>query len=135
MALYDNLPLNTRTKVGGDSVTFELWATRTANGGTVETVLIGAAATEQANKATVDANLTALIVSLQADVTQDNSIIAGANPIIATTGSLTTAQLSTHVRSLAQAVKTLALNDINNKKALNNLLHKIQGDYADLTGT
>jgi hypothetical protein len=87
------------------------------------------------NAATIDANLTALIASLQADVTQDQSVITGANPIIATTGTLTSAQLSTHVRSLATAVKALANNDINNKKSLANLLHKIQGAYTDITGT
>lgn len=90
---------------------------------------------EAANRQTVEQNLTDLITSLQADVTQDNSVIAGANPIIATTGTLTSAQLSTHVRSLAQAVKTLASNDLNNKRAMQNLLHKIQGKYDDLTGT
>lgn len=134
MALYDGLPLNTPTKVGGDA-TCEIWDTRTASGGTVETRLIGAAATAAANEATVEANLAVLITSLQADVTQDNSVISGANTILATTGSLSTAQLSTHVRSLASAVKALANNDINNKKALANLLHKIQNAYTDITGT
>lgn len=133
-ALYDGLPLNTPTKVGGDA-TCEIWATRTANGGTVETRAIGAAATAAANEETVNANLAALITSLQADVTQDQSVISGANTILATTGTLTSAQLSTHVRSLASAVKALANNDINNKKAMANLLRKVQGYYADITGT
>lgn len=90
---------------------------------------------QDANEATVDANLTGLIASLQADVAQDNSIITNANTVIATTGTLTTAQLSTYVRQLAQAVKTLANNDMNNKRALANLLHKVTDNYADLTGT
>lgn len=135
MALYDGLPLNTPTKVGGDGVTYETWATRTTNGGLVETRLLGQTAAQQTNAQTVEANLTSLITSLQADVTQDNSTISTANTIIAATGTLTSALLSTHVRSLATAVKTLATNDLNNKKALQNLLHKIQGSYGDLTGT
>jgi predicted deacylase len=36
MALYDDLPLNTPTKISED-VNAEIWATRTQNGGTVET--------------------------------------------------------------------------------------------------
>jgi hypothetical protein len=36
MAEYDGLPLNTPTKVAEDA-NFEVWATRTNNGGTVET--------------------------------------------------------------------------------------------------
>jgi hypothetical protein len=36
MALYDGLPLDTPTKVFDDGADLELWATRTANGGTVE---------------------------------------------------------------------------------------------------
>jgi hypothetical protein len=36
MALYDDLPLNTPTKISED-VNAEIWATRTPNGGTVET--------------------------------------------------------------------------------------------------
>lgn len=87
------------------------------------------------NQATVDTNISALIASLQADVTQDQSIIAGANPIIASTGTLSSATLSANVRSLATAVKALANNDINNKRAFANALRKIQGDYTDLTGT
>lgn len=110
-------------------------ATGWANDLSAYTVSHPTAADLAANEATVDTTLTALIASLQADVTQDQSIIAGANPIIATTGSLTTAALSNDVRSLATAVKALANNDINNKKALQNLLLKIQANYADLTGT
>lgn len=36
MALYDGLALNTPTKISDDGVDIEVWATRTANGGTVE---------------------------------------------------------------------------------------------------
>lgn len=93
------------------------------------------AVTTTTNAATVDANLTAFITSLQLDVAQDNTIIANANTVIATSGTQSTLQLSNTVRQLAQAVKTLASNDINNKRVLSNLLRKIQGNYTDLTGT
>lgn len=91
--------------------------------------------TEAANAATVASNLASLIPSLQADVTQDNTIITNANTVIASTGTLSSATLSTYVRQLAQGLKTLANNDLNNKRAFANLLRAVTDDYDDLIGT
>lgn len=70
MALYDGLPLNTPTKVGGDGSTFEVWATRTQNGGTVENRLIGAAATAAANQATITNGIANALAQLRTMQTQ-----------------------------------------------------------------
>lgn len=103
--------------------------------GSVSTSWTPAPGSPAANAQTVAANLANLIASLKQDVTQDNSIQTNAATIINSTGTLSSATLSTYVRQLAQAVNVLAGNDINNKRALQNLLHQITGSFTDISGT
>lgn len=61
-----------------------------------------------------------------ADITQDETIKTNASNLEATVGTtFTTAQLSNHVRSLAQAMRILAQNDINSKRELNALIRLV----------
>jgi hypothetical protein len=76
-----------------------------------------------ANEAIILDRAMAALQSNLADITQDNNVIGQANTLAATTGTtFTTAQLSNHVRSLAQGVAILAQNDINAKRELNGVI-------------
>ena len=62
----------------------------------------------------------------QTDINQDNNIINQAASLEATTGTtFTTAVLSNHVRSLAQAVRIMAEHDVSTKRELNALIRLV----------
>lgn len=73
MADYDGLPLNTPTKVREDA-NVETWATRTANGGTVETRAKPNSDAERAQQ---------LLTRLDQAIATNSTYIALANPSVA----------------------------------------------------
>lgn len=74
------------------------------------------------NQATVQQQVQAALAANRSDQTQDATIQAGATTIQGTAGTFTLAQCTTFIKQLAQAVNTLAGNDVNAKKELNALI-------------
>lgn len=95
MALYDGLPLNTPTRVDTtDGTDFQIWATRTTGGGTVETRL-----TAGGPSATLSGNQQTILTKAQTALTANATYLAIASP--------TTAQAVAHVATLTKEVNAL----------------------------
>lgn len=109
MAEYDGLPLNTPTVIE-DTAEYQRIATRTANGGTVQTVakaggLLAARQTADANAVTVKAGLAGFFTDAATAQQTITDLLATASP---GAGTLTTAQLSNAVRALDTALRSVA---------------------------
>lgn len=123
MALYDELPLNTPTKVY-ENAEAELWATRTLNGGTLESrPKPGSLA---ANQATVEAGITAALAQL------DAIIAFPAVPTVPAGATLTATQLTTVVNALRTAAQQNRAGIQDVALILKRLIRLVRGDF---TGT
>lgn len=90
---------------------------------------------EATNRQTIVEKATAALTTNATDITQNTNVKTQADALAATTGTRTGAQLSGDVRSLAQAVGILAVNDTNAKKELGALIRMVLERYEDTTGT
>jgi hypothetical protein len=87
------------------------------------------------NRSTLEAKAAAGIAANTTDQAQAETVRAAANTLAGTTGTFTTAQASTHIRSLAGAVRTLAEHDVATKRQLNTLIRLVSGLLESTDGT
>lgn len=87
------------------------------------------------NRTTLRAQAAAAIATNTTDQAQAETIRAAADTLANTTGTFTTAQASTHIRSLATGVRLLAAHDIATKKQLNTLIRLVVEQLDSTDGT
>lgn len=94
-----------------------------------------AAAVLVANEDTLRSRAADAIATNTTDQAQAETIRAAADTLANTTGTFTTAQASTHIRSLATGVRLLAAHDIATKKQLNTLIRLVVEQLDSTDGT
>lgn len=145
MALYDNLPLNTPTKVFDDGVDLAIWATRTSDpavggSGTVENRFYpsGPTATTNANRDTLNSNIANALTRLRQIQTQTAAGKTSMATINAKANYGTNAvanlnDLLATVKTLAQALGVNA-NGANVFDALNDIATDLIGACRIMSG-